>query len=131
MEDSICLDTDILIDLLRNNSETISWIKENKDNFKLVTTIVNAFELFAGAYKAVNIERKLKDIKELIEKLEILNISLGVAEEAGRQKAVLEEKGISLEIRDLLIGSIALSNNLPLKTNNKKHFERIEGLKLA
>lgn len=131
MEDSICLDTDILIDLLRNNSETISWIKENKNNFKLVTTIISVFELFAGAYKAVNLKRKLKDIRELIEKLEILNISLEIAEEAGRQKAILEEKGINLDIRDLFIGSIALSNNFPLKTNNKKHFSRIEGLKLA
>jgi predicted nucleic acid-binding protein len=32
---------------------------------------------------------------------------------------------------DLIIASCALAHNLTLVTNNMKHFERVEGLKLA
>jgi len=131
MEDRICLDTDILIDLLRNKPEVVSWIKENESKYNFVTTIINAFELFAGAYKSFNPEKKLEDIQELIEKLEILNLSLETVQEAGKQNAMLGEKGIELDFRDIFVGTIALANKIALKTNNKKHFERIDGLKLA
>ena len=31
---------------------------------------------------------------------------------------------------DILIGATAISNNLTLLTNNTRHFERMQGLKL-
>ena len=52
---------------------------------------------------------------------------------AGKLKVMLEETGFAIDIRDLLIGAIALSNDLSLKTNNKKHFERMKkfGLRMV
>jgi tRNA(fMet)-specific endonuclease VapC len=69
--------------------------------------------------------------------LEVLFAALTVLsfdEIAGRRfghlKAELEEKGEPLDDLDLQIASIALSHNLPLATNNTRHFTRINQLRL-
>lgn len=131
MEDTFILDTDILVDLIREKPEIVKWVKEHELKDTLATTIINIFEIFYGAYKSVDPDKKIIIAENLIERLSMFDLNLESAKIAGRQKAILEEKGINLDIRDLFIGSIALSNNFPLKTNNKKHFSRIEGLKLA
>jgi len=46
--------------------------------------------------------------------------------------ASLKKKGKLIDERDLMIGAICISNNLPLATLNKKHFNRLKqyGLKM-
>ncbi len=130
MENSICLDTNILVDLLRNKSDAVKWVEENESNNILATTIINVFELYSGAYKAHDSENKILAVKKLVGKLKILYFNDNGAEEAGRLNAQLESKGASLEKRDLFIGAIALLEGFALKTDNKKHFLRIVGLKV-
>ena len=130
MANSICLDSDILIDFLRNKKEVVNWIKQNEQNNTLATTIINVFELYSGAYKSNNSERGVAAIRNLIERLRILSFSLDSAERAGRENSRLEKEGISVEKRDLFIGIIALNEGFSIKTNNKKHFLKISGLKI-
>ena len=131
MEDTIVVDTDILVDLLREDPYIVNWFKENLNILEFKTTAINIFELFVGAYKSNNKEKEIKDVRDIIERFAILDLTIKCAEEAGKQRARLEKQGQILESRDILIGSIAVTNNFPLKTNNKKHFERIEGLRLV
>ena len=63
MENSICLDTNILVDLLRNKSDAVKWVEENESNNILATTIINVFELYSGAYKAHDSENKILAVK--------------------------------------------------------------------
>ena len=130
MGNSICLDSDFLIDLLRNKQEAVNWIKEHERRDILATTIVNIFELYAGAYKTNESDKKVLAIKELSERLKILSFKIKCAEEAGRQNALLEKEGNAIEKRDLFIGTIAFTEGFALKTNNKRHFERIKGLQI-
>lgn len=130
MEDSVCLDSDVLIDFLRNKKEAVEWVKENESSKNLATTIINVFELYAGVYKSKNQQNNLAVLDSLIERLKILPFSLKSAQEAARQNASLEKKGQIIDKRDLFIGSIALTEGASLKTNNKKHFSRIERLKI-
>lgn len=131
MADSICLDTDILIDFLRNDLQTVEWIKNNENKVILATTVINLFELYAGANKVKNSREKIIAVDKLAERLQVLNFSIEVSKEAGMQKAFLEQNGNDLDIRDLFIGIISKSQNFSLKTNNKRHFSKISGLKLA
>ncbi len=130
MEDSIVLDTDVLVDIIREKPEINKWVKENEDKYVFATTIINIFELYAGAYKDVNKEKKLIIVENLKERLKILDFDIRVAQLAGKIRVSLEDEGNPIEIRDLFIGSIVLLNNLPIKTNNKKHFSKIDGLKV-
>ena len=46
-------------------------------------------------------------------------------------KANLEKSGARLDDFDLIVASCAMAHNLMLVTNNVRHFQRIEGLKLT
>jgi predicted nucleic acid-binding protein len=124
--ESIVLDTDILIDFLRNKKEAIDLI-ETLRNENLATTSINAFELFWGAHKA---KSQLKPVEKLLNSVILLNTTRKSMREAGSIAADLDHRGIQVNVGDLLIAAICKVNNYAIVTNNKKHFERIEGLRL-
>lgn len=127
MEDKVCLDTDFLVNFLRNKKEEVSFILENENKVFFTTTYINLFELYYGAYKSKNNNNVLK-IEELQHRLKVLNLSKEAVRKAGQDLAELEKNGTPIDFRDLLIGCIAQTEGFSLKTNNKKHFEKITGL---
>lgn len=126
----ICLETDILVDFLRDEPAAVSYVEDREGDADLATTTVNAFELFHGAYKSGK-RGNVEATKELISRLTLLDMDARVAEAAGKELAELEDRGDPIEFRDLLIGTIASERSYPLKTNNMGHFERIDGLELC
>ena len=128
MEDKICLDTDFLVNFLRNNKEEVEFVKKNELDKDLATTYINLFELYHGAYKSSEKQNNLKAISALINRITILNFSDESVKRAGEILAKLEIQGKLIEFRDLFIGTIAVVNNYAIKTRNVKHFNRIEGL---
>lgn len=129
MEEKICLDTDFLVNFLRNKKEEVDFIIEN-DTKILATTFINLFELYHGVYKYKEIKNNLFKLEELASRLIILNLSHDSVKKAGEIASELEKAGNPIEFRDLLIGCIAIKEEYSIKTNNKKHFERIVGLKI-
>ncbi len=125
----LCLDTDILIDLLRGESKTVEEIKQLEDKFELVTTAINLFELYYGAYKTRR-ERNIEAVKEVARRVEVLNLTEKSAEISGKILAELEKRGEAIDFRDVMIAGIVIENNITLYTRNVKHFERIEGINL-
>ena len=131
MESSGCLYTDTLVEKLRNKKEIVGWMQEIEKNTTIYTTIINVFELYIGAYLAQNPEEKIRSIQKLLSRLIVLNLSEEIVIEAAQQYSQLRKEGDSLENEDILIGTIALIEGCPLKTNNKKHFSRIKNLRLC
>lgn len=127
----VVIDTDILIDLLRNITKVVDSISEMEaKGYSLATTIINAFELFHGAYKSKKREKNLASTTTLLERLIILKMGLTSAQNAGRIYAELETEGQPIGLRDAIIGAIALTKGYSLATRNIEHFQKIKGLKL-
>jgi tRNA(fMet)-specific endonuclease VapC len=131
MENTLIIDTDILIDFFRKNPNTVKWFSENKDRIDFATTIINVFELYTGAFKTSNSEKRIKELESFLETIKIFKFTLDSAKEAGKQRVELEKQGQVIDMRDIFIGAIALVENIPIKTNNIKHFSRINGLKIS
>lgn len=129
MENRVIIDTNILIDLLRNKSNVVEFFGRMQNN-TTATTDINAFELYFGAYKSRKQEKNLAAAKGLLNSLILFTTSEDAMEIAGKIMARLEEEVRSIEIRDLLIGAIAMTNGFGVATNNVEHFERIEGLEV-
>ena len=123
------LDTDILIDFLREKNKAVSVIKKLREEGFLATTIINIFELFWGAYKLRKKER-VDAVRKLTERLEILPLNEKVVESAGKEIAYLESIGLPINIRDLLIGTIAKEHGYIIVTSDEEHFQRIRGLEV-
>ena len=62
--------------------------------------------------------------------IEILPFDDLAAEEYGRIRFDLKQKGNLIGANDLLIAAHAMSRNIVLVTNNTKEFERVQGLRL-
>ena len=124
METSLVLDTDVLVSDLRGKTSILRKL----ENSNVATTVVNAFELFHGAYKSKESSGNLAAARGLLESLRVLNLNVKAAERAGEVLARAQESGQTIEIRDLLIGCIAREEGLSLLANNVKRFQRIPGL---
>ena len=130
LEDKICLDTDFLVNFLRNKREEKDFISQNETKIAFVTTIITLFELYYGAYKSQRIENVLK-VEELQHRLNVLPLSKeSVKKKQEKILADLEKKGEMIDFRDLFIGCISHAEGFCLKTKNKKHFQRIPELLL-
>lgn len=126
----VCLDTDILIDFLRNDNYTLKKISEfKKNNIELATTTINTFELFKGAFRL-----KQKDafdgLTGLLNNLKIFDFNFKASEKAAQILEKLRLNGETIDALDLMIASIAIINNELFLTRNIKHFSKISELKI-
>jgi tRNA(fMet)-specific endonuclease VapC len=124
VEAGVVLDTDVLVSDLRGKTSILREL-EGKDP---ATTVVNAFELFHGAYKSKESSANLSATRGLLGSLRLVGLSVKAAERAAEVLAQAQESGQAIEIRDLLIGCIAREEGLSILTHNVKHFRKIPGL---
>lgn len=125
------IDTDLLIDLLRNQKQaTAFFAKLEEKNYFLATTAINVFELHHGAHKSEESERNLQAINVLVSRLSILPLTSKSAQKAGHIYAQLEREGQPIGLRDTLIAAIAITRGCSVATRNHQHFNRISGLEL-
>jgi predicted nucleic acid-binding protein len=122
----ICLDSDVLIELLKNNEKTKTQINSLDATFYI--TSINVFEIWSGRWT-----KKEKIISDLINSLEIIDFDKESSLKAGDIRINLNKRREPIEIRDIFIASTCISNNIELLTYNKKHFKRLEkfGIKLV
>ena len=125
------IDTDLLIDLLRNQKQATAFIaKLEEKNYVLATTPINIFELHYGAHKSEESEKNLQAINILISRLSILPLTSKAAQKAGHLYAQLERQGQPIGLRDTLIAAIALTREYSVATRNHAHFNRLSGLEI-
>lgn len=125
----VCLDSDIIIEFLKNNQLILDKINDLQGNEKKIsTTSVNTFEIFRGFvdYKTDSINR----FNNFLSNLKIHNFNLNSSKKAAEIFENLRTKGELLDLADIMIAAIAISNNETLLTNNISHFKRIPELKL-
>jgi predicted nucleic acid-binding protein len=125
-----CLDTDLLIAILRGKEEAYNKVTKIDEESRGATTAINAFEIFFGAYKSAMKSENVKEAVKLLERLELIPFDLASSRKAGELTAELREKGQPIDYRDAMIAGIAIENDLTLVTRNQSHFSRIKNLKL-
>lgn len=121
------LDTDHCIAILRQKLDLSNHVPADKE---LYITSITVAELTHAANRSLHREDNLTRLEVLFAALTVLPFDEMAGRRFGHLKAELEEKGEPLDDLDLQIASIALEHNLPLATNNIKHFKRVNNLKL-
>lgn len=121
INNQIILDTDSLIQLEKGDLSIINFLDETG---KLFITSITVFEFASGDSFDEN-KNRLDDY---------IVIPFNKKDGLLTAKIIkgLKKRGEEIEFRDVMIGAICITNNIPLKTNNLKHFERLKeyGLKL-
>lgn len=108
----ILVDTDVLIDHLRGAFE----LKPGRH--RLHYSVVTRAELFAGNSATDLVSQLLAPFREI-------PVDRSIAERAGR---VARE--FQLRLPDAIIAATALEGRLTLTTRNRKHFDKVRGLRI-
>ncbi|MBI4819948.1 MAG: type II toxin-antitoxin system VapC family toxin [Deltaproteobacteria bacterium] len=119
-------DSDVLIDYLRGKGAA-ARIELELSTGRLATTVVNAFELRAGAPSA----KRLNAVEILLDALHILPLDDTAASEAAEIQRELSASGAPIALADCLIAGICRRHGGVLITRNRKHFERVPRLALS
>lgn len=124
--DKIIVDSDILIDLSRDEENAVNWIRRHEGRELLVISVVTQIELLFGSRDKVH----LRTIKSFLSNFEPLQINEIISLEAASlvEKYCLSHK---LHLSDALIAATALEYGLELGTINRKDFRFIDGLRLV
>ena len=95
----------------------------------VLCSIVKA-ELFYGVNKSAKPEKNLEKLTEFLNRFVSLPFDDKASETYGNIRVQLEKSGTPIGPNDLLIASIAISNNLILVTHNTREFGRVDDLRL-
>lgn len=118
------VDTSIFIEYLRSKDRGQTILANLPVDSVLYVSSVTVFELYSGAIDI----RKRQDVDALLQGVFILPLNAETAKNAGFIYQDLRRSGNMIEVTDILIAATALANDLPVKTLNVGHFQRISEL---
>jgi predicted nucleic acid-binding protein len=114
----VLLDTNILIDVLRNRGNRRHLLADLVEQGRtLATSAVNVGEVYAGmrAQEATETDRLLRSI-------ESYPITDAIARHAGMLRFAYGQKGRTLSLLDMMVAATALAHDCSLMTDHRKDF---------
>jgi tRNA(fMet)-specific endonuclease VapC len=121
----VVVDTDLVVDFLRGTGPGVPVVRELVAGHRLRVTAITAFELRVGT----DFLTRRDDILRLM-RSRTFPLDPAGALRAGDVAATLRAAGQDIGMADCLQAGICLNLDLPFATRNRKHFNRVEGLRL-
>lgn len=131
--DAVLLDTDVFSFLLRPADTRASLYRRHVQNKTVAITFVTVGELYFWAARRKWSGMTLASLEEKLKAVVVIPYDLQICKTYATLKNALKTQSGSDRVigaNDLWIASCAVRHNLPLVTNNRKHFEGIPGLKV-
>lgn len=120
------LDTSILIDFYRKTDKSKSlFFKLSDENRIFAVSVITHFEIYSGSKP-----EQTTFWNNLFYDFPVIPLNKDISLLATSINTALKKKRMQIDIPDLLIAATAITQGLPCATLNKKHFARIDGLKL-
>lgn len=124
------LDTNVCIRYLNGSSEVIKKKLEFINPRDVTLCSIVKAKLFYGANKSARPSSNLNKIRYFTDQFTSLPFDDRAALTYGNIRSSLEKTGRPIGPNDLLIASVAISNDIILVTHNTKEFQRIKGIKV-
>lgn len=122
-----CIDSDFAIAILKGDPKAKELLSKLESMGEIFITSISVFEM-TYTTRGLSVKRK-RALENFLDTLTVLPLDKDSALVAGDMGDQLVKKGEMIHPMDLLIGAVALENEMLLVTNSKKHFSRIRGLK--
>jgi tRNA(fMet)-specific endonuclease VapC len=133
----LILDTSFLIEKERRGEPAtyiLRAIRADRGEAEVGISTVTAVELTHGIHRARNDDHRARRRSfaiEIFEMLVVYPLTLDIAQLAGRIEGEQAAIGNIIAFEDLIIGATALHLDFEVATLNRRHFERIPGLRLV
>lgn len=125
----LLLDTNIIIAFFKGEHDISEKVLSQIDQIALSSLVIA--ELDYGAKASQKSAKNLEKLYNFIGLIEVVPFDLECAKTFGTIKSRLRLLGKPTGEVDALLSATAITHNATLVTKNSKHFENIEGLKLA
>src|SRR3989338_1086768 len=106
-----CLDSSFIVDLIEGDKKAVEKFEKLQD-FSLVTTSINVFELLKGSKN----KEKRKFLENFFNDIEVINFDFISAQEASKIKHELSSDGNIINDFDILIAGIVRHFDIMLVT---------------
>ena len=123
------MDSDWAIDYLNGFQSTI---RKLDDLFPLGVgiSVISLAEMYDGMYGSANVDQQERRLQELVDPMEVLSVDDAICRIFAQERRRLRSIGSLIGDMDLLIAATAIGNSVTLLTNNRRHFERVQGLSI-
>lgn len=123
------VDTDWVVHYLNGRSDIVARLDVLKHQ-GLGLSVVSLGELYEGVYYSRDPDGDERGLQDFLHGVSLVGLDEETAKIFGRQRGKLRADGMMIGDSDIWIAATALQYDLTLLTNNRRHFERIEGLRL-
>ena len=123
------VDADWVIHHLNGNTAVIKRL-EALQSEGLGLSVIALAELYEGVYYSHDRETSEEKLSAFLESVTIVGLDDETARIFGRERGRLRQAGQIIGDMDLMIAATALQYDLTLLSNNRRHFDRIDGLRI-
>ncbi len=122
----ILIDTSILIDYYRKtDKKNSSWFALIQQDYEFAISAISKYEIYSGATQS-----QLTFWDTVLQSVTIIPFDEICVNSAVSINTNLKRKRKQLDLADLFIAATALTHALPVATMNRKHFDRVDDLKI-
>ncbi len=123
------LDTNWAIDYL-NQIERVVRRVEELDPEGIGISIISLAELYEGVFYSRRPEDDERELRNFLQGVEIVDVDDEICRIFAIERGRLRAAGAIIGDFDIMIGATAKRHGLTLLTNNRRHFERMQGLNI-
>lgn len=123
-------DTDWAVYYLRGREPYVTRLREYRAEGLGISTISLA-ELYEGVFRSPRRHERERHLEDFLAGLTVIDVTRDVACTFGRLRAELRGQGVTVPDLDLLIGSTAVCHDLVLLTDNRRHYDKVPGIRLV
>ena len=121
------VDTDWVIHALHGNLAVIRRLEEMTDE-GIGISVISTAELYQGVFYSDDPQANEVLLLEFISGYDVVQVDDDICRLFARERGRLKAAGTPIGDLDLLIGCTAIRHGLILLSNNRRHFERLQGL---
>lgn len=124
-------DTTFIIDVMKNDTSAVRKAKDLSDaSVSILVGTPSIFELYVGVGLSVRSIEEREKVLNTLRSLPHLSLDAASASKAGLIYAQRVKEKTKIDPEDAMLAGIAVQNNEPLITRNRKDFAGIPELKL-
>lgn len=122
-------DSDLLIDFLKERRAAVSILTPLLEDGLWVSLIVIG-EVYDGVLRERDPDEAERQLLNVLERMSVVGLDLDSVRIFGHWRGHFRTTGQKIGDNDLFIAATALRHDLTLVTRNRRHFDRIPGLRL-
>ena len=121
------VDSDWVIDHLNGVQRVVSRLAELAEE-GVGLSVISLAEVYEGVFYSSDPPREEQAMQDLLQGITVIAVDDEICRIFARERGRLRAAGNIIGDFDLLIGATALRHGLTLLSNNRNHFQRIQGL---